>query len=60
MYCKLKFISAAKCYQTVYQFKKADLTIRNQGHPILLLEEIKVKVKKVLRVKCVPFTGIVR
>ena len=33
---------------------------RNQGRPISLLEEIKVKIMKVLHVKCAPFTGIIK
>lgn len=60
---KLKFISAAKRSQTVYEFKKAYLKAWNRGLPILLmLEEItkKFKVIKLLGIKCVPVTGIAR
>ena len=51
-----------KSYQTVYKFKILHLKTRNREHSILLLKEIigKIKVKKVLHVKCTSITGIAK
>ena len=42
------------------RIKKTHLKTRNQGGPILLPEEIKVKVMKVFFVNCAPFTGLIK
>ena len=34
----LQFSSAVKCYEAVYELKKAHLKTRNQGPPTLLLK----------------------
>ena len=44
IFCKWKFISAVKRYETVYEFKKAHLKTRYWGLSILLDEEILGKI----------------
>ena len=57
--CKWKFMSAVKCYQTVYEFKCGFKSHKpRKPHLVTQGDHRKaIKVMKVLNTKCAPVTG---